>query len=375
MHPTRYRNILLALGWYYPEIHRGVAKFARDHRWHVTADFDDPVPKRWNGDGIITLLGAREELYEQLHRFDVPIIDLAESRPEWKLPRVTMDNAAIGRLAAEYFLNKGFRNLAVVQRWNLNVSRTRREHFMLTAKQAGASVEVLNWQLEQENRSSTYSDRHQWLRDRLSQLSTPLAVFAARDYEAVEVIEACVHLNRRVPEEIAVLGVDNSEVICESLCVSLSSIDPGLEKIGFEGASMLESLLTGVKPSFDPKYIAPLGIAERHSTSILAVEHPLVAEALHFIHANAHRALDMHDLIRHVGLSRSGLEKAFREHYVRPPIAEFRRVKLDYVKAKLVETDHSIGSIAIDCGFSSTHHLDRLGCDRLFGLLCCQWQE
>jgi len=111
------RYVLFALGWYYPEIHRGVVRFARDHQWHVTADFDDLVPRHWRGDGVITLLGARQNLWKSLRKLDVPIVDLAESRPNIRLPRVTMDNAAIGRMAARYFLDRGYRNFAFFHRW------------------------------------------------------------------------------------------------------------------------------------------------------------------------------------------------------------------------------------------------------------------
>ena len=122
-------NVLLSLGWYYPEMHRGVARFARDHGWHVTADFDDPIPTHWQGDGVIALLGARHNHWRQLRRLKVPVVDLAESRPNIKLPRVTMDNVAIGKMAAEHFLESGYRHFAVCHRWELGVSRRRCDAF------------------------------------------------------------------------------------------------------------------------------------------------------------------------------------------------------------------------------------------------------
>ena len=125
----RERNILLALGWYYPEMHRGVARFARNHNWHVTADLEEVVPRNWRGDGVITLLAARQNTWKLLEHLDVPIVDLAESQPNVALPRVTMDNPAIGRMAAEYFLNCGYEHFAFIHRWNLGVSQRRGEYF------------------------------------------------------------------------------------------------------------------------------------------------------------------------------------------------------------------------------------------------------
>ena len=178
------RNILLALGWYYPEIHRGVARFARDHHWHLTADFDDPVPKHWKGDGILTLLGARQNIWRDLKHLKVPIVDLAESRPEIELPRVTMDNAEIARMAADYFLNRGYRHFAFVQRWDLGVSRRRSSCFRERIETKGFQCNVLSWQRDRKKQSDTRENRHGWLTRRLTELPNPLAVFA-RDSEAV----------------------------------------------------------------------------------------------------------------------------------------------------------------------------------------------
>ena len=124
-----HRNILLAMSWYYPTVHRGIVNYARDHSWHITADLDDPVPANWQGDGIVIHLGARRNLWDKLSHLRVPIVDLTESRPEICLPRVTSDNEAIGAIAAEHFLDRGYRHFAMVHRWELGVSRIRKQVF------------------------------------------------------------------------------------------------------------------------------------------------------------------------------------------------------------------------------------------------------
>ncbi len=354
------QNILLALGWYYPEVHRGVARFARDHGWHITADFDDPIPSHWKGDGVLTLLGAQQNLWRQLRRFDVQIVDLAESRPDIHLPRLTMDNAAIGRMAADHFLHKGYRNFAVVQRWELGVSCRRRDHFRFELSAAGHDCEVISWQSERGKRLDSREQRHRWLIKRLTALPKPMAVFAVRDAEAVEVIEACEAATFHVPEQVAVLGVDNTEMICDCLRVPLSSIDTNLEKIGYEGAALLQRLIGGDRGSAMPTYVSPAGIVQRRSTDSLAVAHPGVSKALRFIHDHAHEPIDMSDVVRSIGMSRSGLEKAFREHYIRSPMKELRQVRLGIAKKRLRESDESVFNIAIQSGFQSSHHLCRV---------------
>ena len=340
-----HREILLALSWYYPQMHRGVARFARDHNWHVTFDFDDPIPKHWKGDGVITLLGLRQDMWRRLRHLRVPIVDLAESRPDIALPRVTMDNAAIARLAAEYFLDRGYRHFAFVHRWEMGVSRRRRDCFRAAIVDQGRDCHVLSWQRERQQRPDTREQRHRWLVRRLSAMAKPLAVFA-RDNEAVEVIEACFAAELAVPDEVAVLGVDNSEMICDCLRVPLSSIDNNLERVGYEGAALLDRLIRGEAAPSSPLYIPPAGIVERSSTDNLAADHPQVQAALRFIRDHSHELISMADLIKHVAMSRSGLEKAFREHYVRAPMEELRHTRLARAKKLLRETSEKIAAIA-----------------------------
>ncbi|QGJ70961.1 Transcriptional regulator [Planctomycetales bacterium 10988] len=357
--PREARNILLALGWYYPEIHRGVARFARDHGWHLTADFDDLVPKHWNGDGVITLLGAQQNIWRQLRRLRVPIVDLAESRPNISLPRVTMDNAAIGRMAAEHFLERGYRHHAFVHRWDLGVSRRRRDHYRATLSEAGYRCEILSWTRENRGKPDTRAQRHRWLMRRLQTLPKPLAVFAMRDVEAVEVIEACLAAGLHIPDEVAVLGVDNTETICDCLRIPLSSIENQWEQVGYEGASLLDRMLQGADPPTSPLYIPPTGVVERRSTDSLAVDHPGVVAALRFIHEHAHEPIRMDQVTQHVAMSRSGLEKAFREHYVRAPMEELRHFRLQVAKKMLLETDDKILTIAKRAGFQTSANLCR----------------
>lgn len=267
-----HRDVLLALSWYYPEIHRGVARFARDHAWHVTFDFDDPIPKHWNGDGVLTLLGVQQDLWRRLRKWNVPIVDLAESCPDIPLPRVTMDNAEIARMAAEYFLDRGYRQFAFVHRWELGVSRRRREHFRAAIESRGFRCSVLSWQQERRQRADTREQRQRWL----------------------------------------------------------------------------------------PLYVPPAGIVERRSTDSLATDHPQVAVALRFIRDNADRQIGMIDIVKHVAMSRSGLEKAFREHYVRAPMEELRQTRLARAKKLLHETDEKVAAISQLVGFQTPQSLCRI---------------
>jgi LacI family transcriptional regulator len=353
-------DVLLTLGWYYPEIHLGVARFARENRWHLTFDFDEPYPKRWKGDGVLTLLGNNNvEQWQLLKTLKVPMVDLAESRPKISLPRVTMDNAAIVRMAAEYFLDKGYRQFAFVHRWELGVSQRRRKFFSEVVQSRGFDCHLLSWQRERGRRVDTRANRKLWLARRLTDLPKPLAVLA-RDNEAVEVLESCLAAGLSVPDQVAVLGIDNTETICNCLYVSLSSIDPNLELIGYEAAALLQRLIDGESPPKQPIYIPPRGIVERISTDSLATNHPHVAAALKYIRDHAADPISMSDIVKHVPMSRSGLEKAFREHYVRAPMEQLRHVRLDLAKKLLRDTDDSLNKVARLSGFQTAHGLCRI---------------
>lgn len=356
---THGRHVLLALGWYYPEIHRGIARFARSHGWHLTFDFEEPVPENWQGDGVLTSLGAKGNLWEQLQAFPGPIVDLAESRPEIPLPRVTADNRLIGEMAAEFFLARGYRHFAYVHRWDMGTSRARRDGFRDRLQQSGQTAAILCWQQERHQRPDTRQQRISWLMQRMQQLPQPIAVFGSRDLEAVEAIEACLQTGLAVPEQVAVLGVDNAEMICECTRIPLSSIDDNLERVGYDGALLLHQLMNGELVAPVHRKIPPVGLIERRSTDHLAIDHPQVAQALKIIHQEYARPITMSTLLERLPISRSGLEKAFREHYVRPPMEELRRIRFLQACKLLAETEDKIAAIAYATGFGTSHHLCR----------------
>jgi len=157
-------------------------------------------------------------------------------------------------MAARYFLDRGYRNFAFFHRWDLGASHRRRDSFQAELARYGHRCEILSWQKERGKRTDTRDQRHKWLIHHLTALPKPLALLAIRDIEAVEVIEACLSADLSVPEQISILGVDNSETICDCLRVPLSSIDNNLEQVGYEGAALLERLIGGESPPTSPIY-------------------------------------------------------------------------------------------------------------------------
>ena len=159
-----------------------------------------------------------------------------------------------------------------------------------------------------------------------------------------------------MPEEIAVLGVNDDELICEMANPALSSVTHNARRIGYEAAAMLHRLMQGKKVLADIE-VDPLGVTARQSTDLLAIEDPEVAIAVRFIREHACEAIRVDDVLDQVALSRRALEKRFRQALGRPPHVEIRRVQLERVKELLVGSDYKLEKIAEMTGFSTAQYL------------------
>jgi LacI family transcriptional regulator len=194
------------------------------------------------------------------------------------------------------------------------------------------------------------------LADWLKSLKSPIGLLAASDARAREVLDACRLASLHVPEEIAVLGVNDDEMICEMANPPLSSVIHNARRIGYEAAAMLDQLMSGRKVAADI-VVDPLGVHARQSSDLLAIEDPEVAKAVRFIRENACKGIRVDDVLDHVALSRRALEMRFRQWVGRPPHMEIRRVQLERVKELLVTSDYKLEKIAEVTGFSTAQYL------------------
>jgi LacI family transcriptional regulator len=170
-------------------------------------------------------------------------------------------------------------------------------------------------------------------------------------------LDACRRLGVGVPDEVAVLGVDNDEVLCELAAPPLSSIIPNTHRTGYEAAALLEQMMAGRKMAGETHLIPPSGLATRQSTDALAIEDTNVAQAVRFIREHACQGIRVQDVIRAVPQARRLLESRFRKLLGRTPHEEIIRVQLNRVKQLLVETDLSLSEIATRTGFAHVEYL------------------
>lgn len=363
------RHVLLAPGWYSHKYHRGVAAYAKTAGWSLDAGMShmgqdyllrDPEALSKHYDGIICCLPGDSAMNEFVRRSGLPAVDLAAQEPRIDLPRVLMNNEAQGRLVAEEFLRRGFKNLASccfdLQDW---ATAERHAGFMAAVELGGRHCALLDWgqscgRCDKWNREALC----QWLAQRLSDLPKPLGVMANNDDFAVLVLDACLQAGLLVPEQVALIGCDNDELVCEFARIPLSSVDANMSEQARRSAELLERLMNGEPPPSAPVRVEPRGMAIRQSSDILAIENLPVAKALRYIWSQyANPLLSVPDVAEACGLSVRGLSSLFRKSLNRTVSEEIRRVRVCDALQSLAHSGDSIEEIAMKCGFASGKHL------------------
>ncbi len=355
------KYITLLLEWYDYRIHRGVTKVARNFGWQLIYR-KDPVAneaalQRWQSDGCIALLKTRKTVeYFKTHR--IPLVDLGLGEHGLPALRVVTDNREIGRLAAEHFHDQGYREVFALSPGNVTMYRERLAAMQEFMKKQGGFVTVLQSTdvrmavVLEELRAIARKRKH-----RLEELS--IAFFAYEDTLAADLIALCLQNQLRIPENMAVLGVDNDDLINAGMTVGLSSVDSDLEGLGMLAAFKLSNLLQHPGMAARQEIIRhpPRQVVVRRSTDCYAVHNPLVSEALHWIHNNFHKGIHATDVADAMGVTQQGLQKAFAADYTRSPGQEIRCQRIQAVADLLGRTNAQLEDIARHCGFTSSNTL------------------
>jgi LacI family transcriptional regulator len=351
---------------------RGIARYAHvQGPWSFLSlerELHSGIPsvlEHWKPDGIIARIEDRL-MGRRLLRLGCPVVDVLGQMRIDGIPSLDTDAKAVARLAAEFFRRAGFQHFAFVGYPGIPFSDRRaaalreilvergqilHEGRTLLPEQAGGSIQEVE-------RAGITAERRivQWLRRQ----PHPLAVLACNDVCAQQVLNACREFGLRVPEQIAVMGVDNDDVLCNLCDPSLSSIEPDTERLGEEAAAALERLMSGEKPVPSLRLIAPVRLVERASTDTVAIEDPITVAALRYIRDHVGEGIAVKDVLTHLGRSRSDLEKRFRQHLQTSVRSEILRRRMDRVCRLLQETDAGLDKVASLAGFATAAHLCRL---------------
>ena len=358
------RSVLVALTDTHHGFFKGVARYAREHRWHLVADmiYTAKIPIGWQGDGIISFIGGRDDLANFILASKLPSVEISMVRNDIDLPRVEGDSELIGRLAAEHFLERGFRHFVWAPFLDDVVNAERYRGFANRLARDNFTCHLLP-PADTRHSSATSRDwaaRRKLLIRELQRLPTPLAVFSYNDCVAADIIDACEDARLLVPEAVAVLGVDNDMILCESLRVPLSSVCHDLEGMAYRAAALLDRLMAGRKPPRKVIRVSPQGLVTRRSTDIIAIDNLQVARALRYILDNyTNPLLAVDGVVAATSLSRRALEQAFRNELKRTVNHEIVRVRMEQVRKLLTTTDMKVVDIAARTGFTRPSHLFR----------------
>jgi LacI family transcriptional regulator len=341
---------------------RGIIRYLRSHQpWSVFFELRElgasPPDwlKNWRGDGIISR-PTNPALAELLRKKKIPVVNLNDVYSDLGLPLIESDHEAIGRLAAEHLLERGFRQFAFCGFSGHAWSGKRREAFRTAVGKAACSCTIYEspWG---GPKAHPWEEEQQAIGDWLQSLPRPVGVLASNDMRGQHVLDACQRVHLGVPEEVAVVGVDDDALLCELCDPPLSSVVPNAERVGYEAAALLDQLMAGAKPPRQALLIEPLGVTARQSTDVLAIDDAHVASAVRYIREQACHGATVNDVLEQVPLSRTILERRFRKYLGRSPQAEIRAVQLKRVKQLLGETDLRLEQIAELAGYEHPEYL------------------
>jgi len=317
-------------------------------KWMNDLDADGIIAHTWDVEIIKIIVDS-----------GLPSMICGISKPVSNTYRLVTDEVAVGRMAAEYFINRGFTRFAFCGFDNMVWSKRRRENFCRTVIEYGFEIclyrqskasHLLNEEKEQDNIAK-------WLKS----LPKPIAVMACNDDNGKNILAACKIAGYEVPNEVAILGVDNDELICSLSYPQLSSIALGTETAGYEAARILDKLIKGQKIAKTEKEVPifPVHVVTRHSTDITAIEDRQVAEAVKYIHKHSREVIQVSDVAAAVGLSRRTLEQRFRKLLAHSVHEEIINTRINQMADMLISTNMSISNIARLLGYQYPNNISR----------------
>ena len=343
----------------------GIARYAKAHGWHLTiADRLGRRPVGWRGDGALTTMRGGNGMsgyVKELRRRRIPVVDLSLNHPEVKVPRVSGDHEAMGRMASEHFRERNFRNAVWFSTGWLNIHALRYRGFC-----EGFEVKPPKWIIEDAISERQRDDLRivsKWLGAKLKEVSKPVAVLAYDDADASRVLSAALDAGLSVPEEVAILGIGGDTLICENQVVPLSSVEHDQDRTGYEGATLLDHLMSrrhapSTKHSaLGTILIPPTGITVRASTDRMAVSSPVLRKALAFIKQNLSSPIGIDQIAESIGTSRATLDRLFKSEMEHSAGQEILRQRLALSKTLLGNESLSIARVAAECGFCNQAYL------------------
>ncbi len=296
------------------------------------------------------IVEAHKETIHTVMQAGIPVVSVMGENKRRACPSINFDEFAIGEMAAQHLLQRGFRKLTWSGVGHV-FSRQREAGFRHAVDVAGGTVIGKRWTWM----NSSADNIGNWLR----QQKLPLGIACCSDNMADLVMSALEQEGIDVPQQAAVVGVDNNELICELSMQSISSVDRNEQQIGETAAHLLAQILKGKSVSREPITISPRFVVERKSSLIDSVGDPRLQIVMQYIRDNAQRTINIAQLIYLSGYSRATFFRKFQEQFHSSPNQLIRQQRLEKARGLLLDTDHNLTEIAIRCGLKSAAQLSK----------------
>ena len=344
---------------YTRELLRGVRDYARDAGGWVVhlseqgrGDGPPPWLRSWTGDGIIARI-ENAETAAAVRSKKLPVVNVSASGLAEHYPTIISDSAGVAKLAAEHLMERGFRHFGYCGDGRFAWSAKHGLNFAAHLKKAGRECSSYSsTPTDFGDRDGERAKLSAWL----TALPKPVGVMTCYDIRGQQVLDACRALRLRVPDEVAVIGQHNDDLLCELCDPPLSSVIPDARRAGYEAARLLARLMAGRRVAAGVHAIAPIGVAVRRSTDVIAVEDTRVAMAVRFINDHFVEAINVDDLARLAGLSRTRLERQFRAFIGRSPYDYALQLRLRRARELLAGSDLLISEVGSRAGFSTPEY-------------------
>ena len=327
------------------EVFHGICRFGRAAGWEAL--YTLPSKVAGDCDGVIAFMSPRMEwLVPRVRALGVPMVNLGTLCMEKDIPQVFSNEAKVGQLGAEHFLDRGFRHLAWYATYDYfavqcagfcRTVRAKGMHVHMVVDPAMADKELL--------KSVPY------VADRLRRLPKPLAVMAGSDYWATVLVNACMRARFAIPHQVAILGIGDDSVDREMSPVPLSYVNQNDERSGYEAAALLDRTMDAARPAEMPVVIEPVGVVTRISTDVFAVGHTGIQRALAFIQKRFAETIRVKDAAKVAGMGLTQFSVQFHARLGRTVHQHLNSVRLASARELLLGTDWPVEQIAEASGF------------------------
>lgn len=359
------KQVLFTTRWYEMRVHVGVLQYAQEHDWDIYSSHHTPeaVFKIPNLDGIIVEFGVNDpKRIAMVRSFDGPVVGLEDFGSGLDIPQVHTDNHAVGRLAAQHLIDRGFTRFMTQSRANRLYVRQRIAGFH-EAIQSVPQGKCLDIKLNSKRQPRYFLNglhKPRTFGKILDLLKRPVGIFCVDDDNATELIRQLLKEGISVPEEVAVVGVNDDPLVCPFARVPISSVNPGFEEIGYKAAQLLHQMMRGEQVEVKTYYVQPKGVVVRRSSDIRAVADVQVARAIRFIWDHSNQRCSIDDISTDLGLATRTLQWRFKKVMGYSMQDEMIRARIERIKEELIRTNKPIRQIADEMAFSSVQYLIRL---------------